>query len=920
MRGAKRGSPTLTRGGEQLKYTHATTGKTQPKVLPEVDGLCWDAIEALPAAVYMTDAEGYITFYNEAAVTLWGCRPELGDSKFCGFWKLYWPDGTPLPHDECPMAMALRQKRPIHGKEAVAERPDGTRIHFIPYPTPLFDPTGRLTGAVNMLVDISERRRAEQDNQRLTAIVDASKDAIISKDLSGIVTSWSPGAERLLGYAKGEAIGKSVTLVIPPHLRDEEGSIIDQIARGERIEHFETTRVRKDGTLVSVSLSISPVRNGRGAVIGASTIVSDITERNRAEQALVERNIVLALAGRAAHVGSFAYDVETEIMEINDDYAAIHGFLEGTVKLPRSEYLATVHPEDVEQIELARRDAFRERRSECSAEYRIIRPGGEVRWVEIRSFISYDSNGHPKRVVGVSIDATDRKQAELRLAQRNTQLELASKAGRVGSFVIDYSTGHVNLSPGCAVLLGLPESIVKTARDSMRKRMYPEDLAQFDASRDNAFLKKQREFFAQFRIIRADDGEVRWIEARCLIHYDQGGQPQRLMAAIIDFTDRKMAADMLAERNLQLELAGKSGLVGTYAYDTGRGDEAAKISAGYAAIHGLPEGTAEVTRSVWLASVHPEDAGRLHVLRSQVFQNRQREYQVDYRIFRAGEIRWIESRRFISYNSDGCAQRVIGVDIDITERKCAEERQRVLVAELDHRVKNALATVSAVVSQTLDASSSMADFATALDGRLQSMARTHDLLSASRWQGISVAGLVRRELAPYATTENAEINGPEVSLRAEAGQVMAMVLHELVTNAAKYGALSTSTGQVSVRWHLRRNGQSPPYLVLEWQEIGGPPVARTGKPGYGMSTICDLIPYEFRGSVDLVNAPDGVRCHLELPGDWLSNHGEPVTRSTTRANGHQELDALATSLGAQGTRRAHSSRRCPTIRKPSTFR
>jgi len=318
--------------------------------------------------------------------------------------------------------------------------------------------------------------------------------------------------------------------------------------------------------------------------------------------------------------------------------------------------------------------------------------------------------------------------------------------------------------------------------------------------------------------------------------------------------------------------------------------------------------------------VHPEDAGRLHVLRSQVFQNRQREYQVDYRIFRAGEIRWIESRRFISYNSDGCAQRVIGVDIDITERKCAEERQRVLVAELDHRVKNALATVSAVVSQTLDASSSMADFATALDGRLQSMARTHDLLSASRWQGISVAELVRRELAPYATTENAEINGPEVSLRAEAGQVMAMVLHELVTNAAKYGALSTSTGQVSVRWHLRRNGQSPPYLVLEWQEIGGPPVARTGKPGYGTSTICDLIPYEFRGSVDLVNAPDGVRCHLELPGDWLSNHGEPVTRSTTRANGHQELDALATSLGAQGTRRAHSSRRCPTIRKPSTFR
>ena len=129
----------------------------------DVNGLSQEAIEALPAAIYMTDAEGRLTFYNEAAAELWGCRPELGESKFCGSWKLYWPDGTPLRHDECPMALALRQRRPIRGVEAVAERPDGTRVPFIPYPTPLFDASGKLTGAVNMLVDISERKRAEAD-------------------------------------------------------------------------------------------------------------------------------------------------------------------------------------------------------------------------------------------------------------------------------------------------------------------------------------------------------------------------------------------------------------------------------------------------------------------------------------------------------------------------------------------------------------------------------------------------------------------------------------------------------------------------------------------------------------------------------------------------------------------------------------
>lgn len=127
-----------------------------------------DLVNALPAAVYITDATGRIIFFNEAAVTLWDCRPELGKSEFWGSWRMYWPDGTPLPHDQCPMAMALKEKRPIRGMEAIAERPDGTRIHFIPYPTPLFDASGNLIGAVNMLVDITERRQAQARQEMLT--------------------------------------------------------------------------------------------------------------------------------------------------------------------------------------------------------------------------------------------------------------------------------------------------------------------------------------------------------------------------------------------------------------------------------------------------------------------------------------------------------------------------------------------------------------------------------------------------------------------------------------------------------------------------------------------------------------------------------------------------------------------------------
>jgi two-component sensor histidine kinase len=219
---------------------------------------------------------------------------------------------------------------------------------------------------------------------------------------------------------------------------------------------------------------------------------------------------------------------------------------------------------------------------------------------------------------------------------------------------------------------------------------------------------------------------------------------------------------------------------------------------------------------------------------------------------------------------------VIGVNIDITERRRAEEHQRVLAAELDHRVKNVLATVSAVVSHTHQGSSSVAGFVVALDGRIRSMATTHELLSSGRWQGISLAEVIRRELAPYATHNNCDINGPAIVLRPEAGQAMGIVLHELTTNAAKYGALSTKDGRLSVRWYRPFKGHPRPPLVLEWQELCGPVVA-PGKSNYGTSTICELIPYEFGGTVDLVLARDGVRCRLELPADWLSSDCGPVS-------------------------------------------
>jgi PAS domain S-box-containing protein len=252
-------------------------------------------LDELPAAIYVTDALGRITYFNEAAATLWGHRPTLGTSEWCGSWKLFWPDGRALPHGECPMAIAIKEKRTVRGMEAIAERPDGTRVPFEPYPTPLFDASGALVGAVNMLIDITDRKYAEEVKQRLSSIVQFSDDAIISKNLNGIIESWNAGAERIFGYTARDAIGQSVAMLIPPDRLNEETEILDQIRRGERIEHYETIRCRKDGSLIDISLTVSPIRDAQGRVIGASKIARDISERKRSEAH------ISALAREAEH-------------------------------------------------------------------------------------------------------------------------------------------------------------------------------------------------------------------------------------------------------------------------------------------------------------------------------------------------------------------------------------------------------------------------------------------------------------------------------------------------------------------------------------------------------------------------------------------------------------------------------------------
>jgi PAS domain S-box-containing protein len=244
-------------------------------------------LSLMPAGVYICDDEGRITFFNQRAAELWGREPKLNDSEemFCGSW-LWQADGSILPDGARPMAAAIQKGEPTRNREIIIERPDGSRIIASINIEPLYDSFGRRHGAINVFHDVTELKKAEEVNQRLAAIVESSDDAIVSKDLNGTITSWNHGAARIFGYGAEEVIGKSVTVLMPPDRYDEEPGILARIRRGERIDHYETVRRRKDGSLIEISLTVSPITNAAGVIVGASKIARDITERKRAETAL----------------------------------------------------------------------------------------------------------------------------------------------------------------------------------------------------------------------------------------------------------------------------------------------------------------------------------------------------------------------------------------------------------------------------------------------------------------------------------------------------------------------------------------------------------------------------------------------------------------------------------------------------------
>ena len=264
------------------------------------------------------------------------------------------------------------------------------------------------------------------------------------------------------------------------------------------------------------------------------------------------------------------------------------------------------------------------------------------------------------------------------------------------------------------------------------------------------------------------------------------------------------------------------------------------------------------------AMMHPDDREK-NALAAIVGSGESR-FQVEFRIVRpSGEVRWCYGAGIITRDAAGNPVRMNGVTVDITDRKRAEERQVLLAREVDHRAKNTLAVVLSVLRLTRAPTTK--DFIATVEGRIHALAATHNLLSATRWEGAELGKIVEEEMAPYHANHRQRVitGGPAVVLLPATAQAVALALHELATNAAKYGALSTETGTLGVTW--RAEGDA---LVLDWTETGGPATAEPARLGFGLTIVRSSIEAQFRGGVSYEWRREGLRCTLSIPAAQIA--------------------------------------------------
>ncbi|WP_192499450.1 PAS domain S-box protein [Skermanella pratensis] len=706
----------------------------------------------------------------------------------------------------------------------------------------------------------------EQVLGQTSEILESVGDAFYAVDRHFRFTYLNRKALEQIGKPRGQLIGRRFLEVFP----QAEGSglhnsCIEAMRDGRAREFVGVSPILKRWK----SYLVLPRPDG-----GLLVHSRDISAQKAAEAAMRESEKRLRLAAHAARFGTYDWDVASGQLFWSQESLAIHGLpCTGSIICERAFDL--IHAEDRNRVAAAFESGLDPGGvGFWSIDYRIVRPDGQTRWINAQSHVVFEGErGDRKaiRVIGTLQDVTDSKAAQQALLIERMRFKTVVEHMPVGLLLVETPSGRtlvgnrqVERITGCAI----PEDPEIWVLD--RWKGYDEDGREIAvADQPLAITMASGEPAELIARSPRHDGYIGWLRITSAPIRDPDGDLTGIVVTIFDIDAERRTADTLRDSEALLRRAVEDAPFPIMVHaEDGR---VVHLSRAWLSITGY---AAEDVRTMagWTRLAYGDGAEAVMVRVRSLFDRDcpidERENMV--RVADGSRRTWSFRSAPIGRDADG-RQLAVTMAVDLTERKEDEARLHLLMREVDHRAKNVLAVVQSILQLTR--AENPADFTTAIEGRLAAMARAHTLLAASQWSGADLAAMSVDELAPFASAGRIAIHGPAVSISAEAAQAVAMSLHELSTNAAKYGALSTPDGRLELSWRVEEQEHGG-RLVLEWVEDGGPPVTPPSHMGFGSMVLRQTVEGQLAGELALDWDAAGLRCRIAMPSDCFSAAGE----------------------------------------------
>ena len=758
----------------------------------------------------------------------------------------------------------------LHGLEVAVRDADGRfepRIFDIAW-SPVRDPTGVVAGALQTLVEVTEHARAaarlRESEARLRALIETGSHMLYRMSADWGRLMLLNGRTMLADI--DEPVDDWLVRFVPPEDREAVRAAVAAARAGPHVFDCEHRVWRADGTVGWVLSRAVPILAADDTVIEWFGSGIDVTARRTADEAVRRSEELRRIALDGGGMAAWRYDIATRELRGDARYFALLGLPPSDDPVPHAHFVAQLTPH-WQKAALRFIERTFVAGEEFDGEMEFAGGPGAGRWLRWRGRVDAP-NGSV--IHGVVFDVTEQRLAQASVLARDQLLRQFGDASQNALWVREAATLRWRyLTPAFRIIHGLARREALSG-DHYRRWLdlvLPED--RDTVERAVARLRGGEHATVDYRIRRVSDGETRWLRTTEFPIRDADGQVALIGGITEDITSSRVAREALERSEERLRSAVEVGGVGLWDWNV-LTDEV-HWSDQHFLLQGLRVDAVTPSYAAWRERIHPDDRARTDAMIEAALVDRT-PYAQEFRVVHPdGSRHWHAARGRFFYDDAGQPVRMTGAMIDVTTRREWQERQQVLIAELQHRTRNLLGVIQSLVEQGVRAASDLPDLRRRLGDRLQALARAQGLLSQlNDCERVTFDALLDAELAALGSTAaHVTRSGPRgVRLRSSTVQTLAMALHELATNAVKYGALGQCGAQLSIDWRLERDDDSEPWLHIDWRESGvAMPAAGTtpAGSGQGRELIEHALPYQLGARTSYAIGGDGVRCHIAIP-------------------------------------------------------